>query len=169
MAVTGGKKLKAYLKAGKAKPKVTGVRIGFFATAKYPDGTPVTNVAAYNEFGTKPSSKLVTVRARGKVFRFKSGGIPKRPFMRYANRTGRPKVRRLLRKLVKGKTLNVTLQDARLIGLLMKREIQQSIRQLRTPPNSPLTKLLKGSSNPLINTGFMRRAVDFEIIKGGLL
>ena len=51
----------------------------------------------------------------------------------------------------------------------MKREIQQSIRQLRTPPNSPLTIAMKGSSNPLINTGKLRNSVDFEIIKGGLL
>ena len=88
VAVKGGQKLKAYLKAGKATPSVTGVRVGFFAKSRYPDGTPVTNVAAWNEFGTKGSNKLVTIRSRGKVFRFKSGGIPKRPFMRYANRTG---------------------------------------------------------------------------------
>ena len=60
--VKGGRKLQRFIRKAKSAKGVRGVESGFYATAKYPDGTPVTNVAAWQEFGT--------VR------------IPERPFMR---------------------------------------------------------------------------------------
>ena len=46
----GGEKLKATLaKAEQSRNKR--VKVGFFSTAKYQDGTPVANVAAIQEFG----------------------------------------------------------------------------------------------------------------------
>ena len=70
---TGGKKLQRLLREA-GKGGVSGVKVGFFSTAKYEDGTPVAAVAAWNEFGTKT--------------------IPERPFFRRAlaevGRTGSP-------------------------------------------------------------------------------
>ena len=53
--VTGGRKLAAFLRQAKAAQasSVKGIDVGFFSTAKYPDGTPVAAVAAWNEFGTE--------------------------------------------------------------------------------------------------------------------
>ena len=50
------------------------VDVGFLAGATYPDGTPVSLVAAVNEFGTS------------------DGSIPERPFMRNALRNARKAV-----------------------------------------------------------------------------
>ena len=60
---TGGKKLRRLLREA-GKGGVSGVKVGFFSTARYEDGTPVAAVAAWNEFGTK--------------------NIPERPFFRRA-------------------------------------------------------------------------------------
>ena len=60
---TGGKKLERFLREA-GKGGVSSVAVGFFADAKYQDGTPVAAVAAWNEFGTK--------------------NIPERPFFRNA-------------------------------------------------------------------------------------
>ena len=62
----GGKKLDEFLRRAKTADGVDTVEIGFFSDAKYPDGTPVTNVAAYNEFGTNGKDG--------------AGAIPERPF-----------------------------------------------------------------------------------------
>ena len=64
--VTGGRAAKQFILQAKRAQRgaVEELQVGFFATAKYPDGTPVTNVAVWNEFGT--------------------GRIPERPFFRQA-------------------------------------------------------------------------------------
>ena len=52
-------KLKSFIKKAQAAQikSVKRVSVGFFATSKYRDGTPVTNVAAWNEFGTQRNGK----------------------------------------------------------------------------------------------------------------
>ena len=50
--VKGGQKLKAWLRKHQSPRGVKDVEIGFFETAKYPNGTSVAAVAAFNEFGT---------------------------------------------------------------------------------------------------------------------
>ena len=62
--------LDEFLRRAKTADGVNAVEIGFFSDAKYPDGTPVTNVAAYNEFGTENKDG--------------SERIPERPFFRQA-------------------------------------------------------------------------------------
>ena len=42
-------------------------------------------------------------------------------------------------------------------------DIVESITQLDTPPNTPKTIARKGSSNPLIDTGFLRANVTFKV------
>ena len=48
------------------------------------------------------------------------------------------------------------------LGILAKGDIQQSIVDLRDPPNAASTIRAKGSSNPLIDTGEMKNSVDYE-------
>ena len=151
--VTGGHRLKALIgKARAAKaaaPK--GVEAGFYSTSRYPDGTPMTNVAAWNEFGTRGGGW--------------GGPIPERPFMRNAAREMPRKVLPVLKAQVDPKTLAVDRVTAGHVGNVMKTMIQQEIRDLREPPNSPRTIELKGSSNPLIDTGALRQSVTFKTIE----
>ena len=141
--IKGGKKLDAFLRKAKGARGVGQVEVGFYSTARYPDGTPVTSVAAWQEFGTKT--------------------IPERPFFRIAiGKMGGPALA-LLKADVDPKTMVVTRATASKLGLIGQKEIRKSITNLRTPPNSPVTILLKGSSNPLIDEGFMRQSVTWKV------
>ena len=151
MPTTGGQKLKAHLLKAKGADGIRGVAVGFFEDAKYPDGTPVTSVAAWNEFGTNGGGW--------------GGPIPERPFFRQAVAGAKEDVAALLREHIDAKTMVVDQRTAELLGLLVEGKIRESITKLEDPPNSPVTVALKGSSNPLIDTGFMRTAVSSEILQ----
>ena len=146
------------------------LRVGFLEGATYPDGTSVATVAAINNFGAPEK------------------GIPARPFfsnMIQANSGGWGD------QLVS--LLELTDYDAARALALMGEEIagqlRQSIIDTMAPPNSPVTNLLKqrfpmggqtfddvlkawddvaaGESapagKPLVWTGTMLRAVDYEV------
>lgn len=122
------------------------VAVGFPAevSAAYQDGTTVTDVALFNEFGTER--------------------IPERPFLRTAaDATVEKRTRmtgELLTMITTGKmTLSQALSR---MGVYMVSVIQKSITDLRTPPNAPSTIARKKSSNPLIDTGQMRQSVTFK-------
>ncbi len=50
-----------------------------------------------------------------------------------------------------------------LIGLKIKSLIQLTMTELRDPPNAPSTVKRKGTNNPLINTGRLRRSIDHVV------
>lgn len=124
--------------------------------------------AVYNEFGTKGS---------GKGFKTKRGGgfggpVPERPFMRNAMRQNKDKYasmlgtegRSILWAMIRGgDTAGAKKRALRRIGVEAQGDIQESITDLSSPPNSPLTIQLKGSSNPLIDKGEMRKAVTWRV------
>lgn len=142
---TGGARLAQTLRQARTARGRSGVKVGFFATATYPDRTPVTNVAAKNEFGGERT--------------------PARPFMANAFAAARPKVQQLLMSQVNPGRMIVTTKTAEMVGLLVQSEIQQSITDLRSPPNSPVTIARKRKSNPLIDTGFMRMSTTYEVLR----
>ena len=147
---TGGRKLKAVVNKARRARGYKKVRVGFFKTARYMDGTPVTNVAAWNEFGT---------RRRGRQH------SPSRPFMRRATRGIRNEVRDYLKAAVDPRTLVVDQKVADNVGAMVQGAMQKEIVRLRTPPNAPATVEMKGSSNPLIDTGKMLRSVSWRAEK----
>jgi hypothetical protein len=49
------------------------------------------------------------------------------------------------------------------MGLLIKDQLQESIRSLKDPPNAPSTIKRKGFDSPLIDTGTMLNSVDYEV------
>ena len=174
MPVRGGARLKAHLLRARTAPGgVREIKVGFFQSARYPDGTPVTNVAAWNEHGTKK----YTIKPKKKKFlRFmgskgtfvftklvKHPGIKPRPFLRRGARGARRDVNALIANELDPVTGKISKVTGNRIGALVKRRIQKEIRDLRQPPNSPATIKAKGSSNPLIDKGFMRRSVDYEV------
>lgn len=130
------------------KVDASALDVGFFATATYPDdeATPVAEVAATHEFGS-PVER-----------------IPERPFFRQAVRKLERTIPAFLAQRAAQSGFNLTRRDAELVGQLAVAEVQQSIIDLRDPPNSPQTIERKGSSNPLIDTGVMVGSVGHEVV-----
>lgn len=124
-----------------AEQEALALEIGFFKTARYPDGKHVAQVAFENDFGTSK--------------------IPSRPFFRNAIRDNQKKWCDLASKQIsEGKDFKTALG---LVGEQARGDIIRSIDKTSTPPNSPLTILQKGSSKPLIDTGMMRRSVSWSV------
>ena len=138
----GGQRLKRLLREA-GKGGVSGVRVGFFETARYDDGTPVAAVAAWNEFGTET--------------------IPERPFFRRAIAEAEDRIAKVLRRGIDTEKMVVDERLAGRVGAYVQGEIQDSITALKEPQNAPETIKRKGSSNPLIDTGHMRDSVDYEV------
>lgn len=107
--------------------------------------------AIWNEFGTRGGGW--------------GGPIPERPFMRNAMRNNRKKYQDAMKtsakKILMGETSLSTVLSK--LGIVAQGDIQTEITTLLTPPNSPVTIALKGSSKPLIDTGAMRQAVTWII------
>lgn len=129
-----------------------GVEVGFYDTARYPDGTPVTNVAAWNEYGT-------TRVVRGTEVQHS----PPRPFFRNSNARVSDRVRRYIHNNVDPKTLTLTRSQGASVGTILVNDLQNSIRELRVPENRPSTIAIKGTSNPLVESGFMLRSVTYKL------
>ena len=87
--------------------------------------------AFYNHFGTED--------------------IPPRPFLQF----DQDKAAKLVRKAIVSDGDTVSLIKVGLTAM-----IQENIVDLRTPANAESTIKKKGSSNPLIDTGAMRQAVN---------
>lgn len=113
------------------------------------------NKAVWNEFGTRGG-------ASGGGW---GGPIPERPFMRNAMRNNASKYRDAMKTaaphLLMGSTSLTTVLSK--LGQLATDDIKAEIQSLRSPPNSPVTIELKGSSNPLIDEGHMHQAVTWKI------
>ena len=137
------------LQNAKIEPKevlnITGkhsLEVGFFASATYPSGEYVAQVAYWQEYGT--------IR------------IPMRPFFRNAIEKNNKKWFNTFEALIK-QNVNETQALAK-VGEMARGDIIKSITQFREPANAPSTIKAKGSSNPLIDTGLMRRSVTYKVI-----
>lgn len=111
--------------------------------------------AIWNHFGTRGG-------ASGGGW---GGPIPERPFLSNAMRSNRSAYRNAMKasasKILRGETsLREVLSK---LGIKAQGDIQEEITSLSSPPNSPVTVALKGSSNPLIDTGEMRAAITWKI------
>ena len=137
---TGGKKLEATLKKAE-EARRSKVRVGFFSDAKYDDGQPIAEVAARNEFGVP-------------------GNTPERPFFRQSIAELERTLPRQLRGLVNPETMDVDAATAARIGEFAVQTIRDRIVALRDPANAETT--VKRGDNPLIDSGEMLAAVDFQ-------
>lgn len=146
MAVSGGDKLNRRLAELAAKlGNGELLRVGFLEGATYPDGEPVATIAAANEFGRPENNQ------------------PPRPFFRNAIARKKERWAKALGSQIKqGKTVE---QAMLLVGEVVKGDIQASIRELNSPPLSPVTVARKGFDKPLIDTSHMLNSVDSEVRK----
>lgn len=93
------------------------------------------------------------------------GPIPPRPFLLNAMRKNRNKyleaMKKSARKILRGEVDTRTILNR--LGAVAQGDVQQEIVDLKSPPNSPTTIKMKGSSNPLIDTGEMRQKVTWKV------
>ncbi|WP_010508406.1 hypothetical protein [Komagataeibacter europaeus] len=119
----GGDKMKAALEklSQKVRSGAT-LQAGYLEGATYPDGTPVAQVAAWDEFGTKTAAP--------------------RPFMRNTVAAHSGQWGAAL-----GAALKQTDYDAKkslnVVGMVIEGQIRDEISALNEPANAPLTNLLK--------------------------
>ena len=144
----GGDNLRKFFdEAGKGG--VQSLEVGFFATAKYPDGTPVASVAAWNEFGTKRNGKT---------------HIPERPFFRQAVAQMEKDVPKILKAGIDPEAGVVDRQLAGQIGAHAQSLVEGRIADLDTPENAPSTIKRKGEGKkPLVDTAQMSQSVTWKI------
>ena len=167
--VEGGKKLDRFIRNAENAQRggVKKIEIGFFSTGRYPSvrvgirggarqkPVLVTNVAAWNEFGTRESAQ-------------RPFSIPERPFFRQAIKDADDDLLPILKAHLQPDSLSIDRKLATLLGLTMQRRIQQSIRKFDDPPNKESTKQAKrkkkgGRTTPLIDTAFMLQNVTFRV------
>lgn len=127
------------------KAKSSGVKVGVLSGAgEYPDGPDIVMIAAANEFG--------------------SDNVPARPFMRGAADEHRQDINltkeRLWTQVLRGR---LTVEQALgMLGSYHQGQVQEYMTALDTPPNAPRTVAEKGDDNPLIDTGRLRRSIEWE-------
>jgi hypothetical protein len=173
-SLQGGKALEKHLRTiRKQLGNGAAVKVGFFESETYPGGKrhytkkrlaamspegrafaqhlegkdkfagPVAQVAFWNEFGTD--------------------GSPPRPFMRKTVASKSPRWGVGL-----GNALRKTEYDApaalAIMGEGIQGQMRQTITEFQDPANSQITKDLKGFNKPLVNSGQMLRAVDFQVL-----
>ena len=132
-----------------AELKELEVRVGFQrGKSQEEDGTDMCDVAAFNELGTDH--------------------IPARPFIRQSVDDNESKINSFLKEEVKdfaqGKSAKQILKE---IGNFQKDLMQDKITSGSFAPNAESTIKKKGSSKPLVDTGRMRKSVNYVIQKKG--
>jgi hypothetical protein len=118
-------------------------------------GTPIAAYAAYNEFGTRGG-------ASGGGW---GGPVPARPFLGSTTDERREAWGKAADIAISGALTGTRSFEAGLsmLGELAQRDVQDKILAIATPPNSESTIELKGSSNPLIDTGAMRQSIRYVV------
>ena len=168
---TGGEKLQAKLAemAEKVSHPAT-LRVGFLEGATYPATKPtgkksLAKAKKRGKTGPSPGSsggKLVAMIAAIQEFGAPSRGIPPRPYFRRMIESKSPKwgagVARQLKETNYDaeKTLGLT-------GAVIKGQLQQSIRDLVSPPLAESTVARKGFDKPLIESGHLLASVDYDV------
>lgn len=158
--LTGGTsidaKLRQIMAAASTKANLT---VGFQNGATEADGKSVALIAAFNEFGVP------------------SKGQPPRPFMRIAIARGSPNWPNNLAVALKRYNYNAAAALS-LVGLKIKEDIEQSIRDLTSPPLAASTIAKKsrgrvrkiagvlGPAKPLIDSATMLRSVTAVVTTG---
>lgn len=135
---------KAYVLIGFQEGEVTKAQTKDNRTK--PAGLSMPQIAAENEYGTR--------------------NIPARPFMATSFDENRAAINQAIQaeynKILEGKS--TTKKSLGLIGIFMVKLIQQKIRAINFPPNSPRTIAIKKSSKPLIDFGQMIQSVREKVV-----
>ncbi|MFT8720022.1 hypothetical protein [Acetobacter sp.] len=117
--------------------------VGFLEGETYPDGTPVAQVAAWNEFGNKTA--------------------PPRPFMRNTIAHNKDKWPKMLAAALKASDFDVE-KALGMCGEKMASQMREEIVAMDAPPNRPLTNLLKDRfpTGDYTKDDFLKAVTDLE-------
>lgn len=138
------------VKGVKDRTKPGGLKVGLVAgLGEHPnseDGMTIVEVGAVNEFGAP--------------------GVPERPFLRttiaqyhgeYASM-----IKQMLADIITGK--KSFTQAVGILGVKAQADVVSTINNWDDPPNSPETIDRKGSSQPLVDTGIMKKSINWEVV-----
>jgi len=137
-----GDKLAAALKVIAEKAN-TSVEVGFLEGATYPDGTPVAEVAYYNEYGTTYA--------------------PPRPFFRTMIAEQQDSWGPKLAAAYRGTNGDIE-RSFDLVGEDIEGALKQSINDLTSPALAPSTVKRKGFSKPLIESSHMVNSTGHRVV-----
>ena len=129
------------------------VKAGILEGSGSVDGVSIAQYATWNENGVA-----------GKKGKWK---IPPRPFIKGWVVNNQKQIASIIQRLY-GEVAsgNITADEAlNRLGVFAKSGIQSYIRRGDFVPNAPSTIRKKGSSQPLIDSGTMRNAVNYEVEK----
>jgi hypothetical protein len=188
---SGGAALEAKLReiAEKAGAPKT-LRVGFLEDATYPDGTPVAQIAAVNEYGgtaTVPSHDVTinrSIRADGE---FNKNGkfvkadkanfstthhveeytieTPARPFFRDMVQKNKGAWGGELGKIIVAADYDEEIALGRM-GQHISEQLQASIRGFSDPANAKSTIAKKGFDKPLVETAHMQNSTGSDVKTG---
>lgn len=124
------------------------VVVGYQEGQAYDDGASLSEVAAYNEFG--------------------SSDTPARPFMKQSFEKRERELQAACNQVNISLSNGDTAQHAlNVLGVVAKGMVQEEIGSGDFAPNAPSTVRQKKSDQPLIDTGHMRQSVNYVIRKAG--
>jgi hypothetical protein len=107
----------------------------------------IADIGFWNEFGTD------------------DGHVPERSFLRSTLDENRTKYAGLMATAAKKVLRGASIRNAYgLVGRRIVFDVQRRISSRIDPPNAPSTIARKGSTVPLVDSGALRSAVDFEVI-----
>ena len=90
--------------------------------------------------------------------------IPERPFFRQSIAKFPGPVLAILKAGVDPRTMVIDRHTAEEVGLKCANIVKRQTVLLKEPANAPVTIEMKGSSNPLRDTGFLGNSVTYRII-----
>jgi len=143
---------KAFVNEVKKLDKNPYTKIGIQQDENHPeDGESLLIIASSNEFGTH------------------DGRIPERSYMRSTHDENKRLITSMVDRgydsIIAGKSTVKTVLSQ--IGAVFKGEVQKKMVDLTSPPNAESTIKRKGSSNPLIDTGFLRQSIKDKVVMEG--
>jgi len=162
--VVGGKKLAIALGAIEKKITSGGVlRMGFLEGARYPERT---NARFLKAVGSKATPKVVPSIPIAQAAFWNEYGTTRAPARPAFRTTIAHKSKEWGSKL--GKAVIAMNYDGRkalaLLGQDMRDDLENAITQWSSPANAPLTVKIKGFDKPLVDSGDMQRAPDYEVV-----
>lgn len=120
------------------------VSVGFMEGSTYPDGTPVAAVAFWNEYGVPENNQ------------------PPRPFFRGMIAEESPHWGESMAALAKSTNYDGP-KVLDIMGQTIAGALEESIDDFMAPGNAESTIARKGFDKPLIDTGNMKRAIDWKV------